>query len=179
MSDGQWINHIEIKSSSSDRKYTVSQNAKSGLWGCSCPGWRSRRHCKHLNEMGLPTVERITTPVSRRPPAERNPNFADSKDHYDPSVEGYGNPDEWRQMAENLARGRGSLKVPTARTSRSQAASLAADLALLDIPALPSSAEELLAAMQARAEILNDPVKGNPDEFWRMFKAYERLISNY
>ena len=49
----QWMNRFEIESSSSDRIYIVSQNKKSGIWGCSCPAWRTRRRCKHLDSLGL------------------------------------------------------------------------------------------------------------------------------
>jgi|HubBroStandDraft_4_1064222.scaffolds.fasta_scaffold249618_3 hypothetical protein len=47
----EWINRIEIRSESSDRLYTVAQRRSDGSWGCSCPGWKSHRHCKHLRWM--------------------------------------------------------------------------------------------------------------------------------
>ena len=43
-----WKNRFEIRSSSSNRVYIVSQNIASGKWGCSCPSYRVRRYCKHL-----------------------------------------------------------------------------------------------------------------------------------
>jgi hypothetical protein len=49
----QWTNRFEIESESSDRIYIVSQNKKTGIWGCSCPAWRTRRYCKHLRSLGL------------------------------------------------------------------------------------------------------------------------------
>lgn len=54
----QWVNRFEIKSESSDRVYVVSQNRAKRHWGCSCPGWRTRRTCKHLAAMALPAHER-------------------------------------------------------------------------------------------------------------------------
>ncbi len=53
----QWQHRFTIKSESSDRLYTVSQNKTKKHWGCSCPGYRTRRHCKHLEQIGLPTHE--------------------------------------------------------------------------------------------------------------------------
>ncbi len=53
----QWENRFEIKSESSDRLYIISQNISKRHWGCSCPGWRTRRNCKHLRAVGLPGDE--------------------------------------------------------------------------------------------------------------------------
>lgn len=44
----QWTNRFEIRSESSNRIYVVAQNKKTGKWGCSCPGYLSKRKCKHL-----------------------------------------------------------------------------------------------------------------------------------
>lgn len=46
--NAQWTNRFEIKSETSNRIYVISQNKKSKIWGCSCPGWITRRKCKHL-----------------------------------------------------------------------------------------------------------------------------------
>ena len=51
--NNQWKNRFEINSETSDRVYIVSQNKKTGEWGCSCPGWRVRRYCKHLRTLQL------------------------------------------------------------------------------------------------------------------------------
>jgi hypothetical protein len=50
--NSQWQNRIEIKSGSSSRIYVVAQRKSDGSWGCSCPGWKAHRHCKHLRAMG-------------------------------------------------------------------------------------------------------------------------------
>lgn len=47
----QWRYRVEIKSESSSRLYVVAQRKSNGEWGCSCPGWKSRRRCKHLTTM--------------------------------------------------------------------------------------------------------------------------------
>jgi hypothetical protein len=47
----QWINRLQIRSESSSRLYIVAQRRTSGEWGCSCPGWKAHKHCKHLKEM--------------------------------------------------------------------------------------------------------------------------------
>lgn len=54
----QWTNRFEIRSSSSDRVYVVSQNKSKRHWACSCPSWRTRRSCKHLSALQLPAGER-------------------------------------------------------------------------------------------------------------------------
>lgn len=57
-SNDQWENRFYIRSESSNRIYVVAQNKKSRFWGCSCPGWRSHRRCKHLESIGLPNYQR-------------------------------------------------------------------------------------------------------------------------
>jgi hypothetical protein len=54
----QWKNRFEIKSESSNRLYTVAQNKKTGVWGCSCFGWIRYRKCKHLTSL-KPLLESI------------------------------------------------------------------------------------------------------------------------
>lgn len=49
----QWTNRMEIHSETSGRIYIVAQNKKKRHWGCSCPGWRRHRTCKHLSALGL------------------------------------------------------------------------------------------------------------------------------
>ncbi len=46
--NAQWTNRFEIRSSSSNRIYVVAMNKATGKWGCSCPGYCSKRKCKHL-----------------------------------------------------------------------------------------------------------------------------------
>lgn len=48
-----WTNRFTLKSATSDRLYIVAQRETSGEWGCSCPGWRVHRKCKHLRTLGL------------------------------------------------------------------------------------------------------------------------------
>jgi hypothetical protein len=47
----QWTNRFEIKSASSSRLYTIAQRKSDHSWGCSCPGWKSHRNCKHLAKL--------------------------------------------------------------------------------------------------------------------------------
>ncbi len=56
-SNDQWQFRFEIRSESSNRIYIVSQNIKKKHWGCSCPGYRTKRKCKHLEALGLPAHE--------------------------------------------------------------------------------------------------------------------------
>jgi len=103
-------------------------------------------------------------------------SFTDTKKHYDPMTEGYGGPAEWRKQAERLAAGRGALRIPAAAEPARVPTARAADMAILGITAMPATADGLLAAYQARAEVLNDAISGDPDEFWRAFEAYERIM---
>jgi len=57
-----WQLRFEIRSESSDRIYIVAQHKKKRHWGCSCPAWRTRRYCKHLEALGIPTHERPYEP---------------------------------------------------------------------------------------------------------------------
>jgi hypothetical protein len=54
--NAQWEMRLEIDSETSTRVYTVARNKANKTWGCSCPGWKSRRTCKHLNAM-VPQLE--------------------------------------------------------------------------------------------------------------------------
>ena len=53
--NSQWEHRFKIRSESSNRVYIVAQNKRGRWWACSCPGWKSRRYCKHLRALGLPT----------------------------------------------------------------------------------------------------------------------------
>jgi hypothetical protein len=56
--DKNWQYRIGVKSSSSNALHVVSQNVNRGHWGCSCPGYRIHRKCKHLASMALPAGEK-------------------------------------------------------------------------------------------------------------------------
>jgi hypothetical protein len=47
----QWVNRFTVNSTSSSSVYTVSQRRSNGVWGCSCPGWRHHRKCKHVTDI--------------------------------------------------------------------------------------------------------------------------------
>ena len=52
--NASFVNRFQIKSSSSDRLYTIAQSKSGRWWSCGCPGWISHRKCKHLTSMNLP-----------------------------------------------------------------------------------------------------------------------------
>lgn len=56
--NNQWTNRFQIKSQTSNRVYIIAQNIVKRHWGCDCPAWRTRRYCKHLNALALPTHEK-------------------------------------------------------------------------------------------------------------------------
>lgn len=47
----QWHNRFEVKSRTSSRLYVIAQRNTDDTWGCSCPGWRHHRRCKHLTDV--------------------------------------------------------------------------------------------------------------------------------
>ncbi len=47
----QWTNRFQVKSQSSSSLYTIAQRRTDHSWGCSCPGWRNHRRCKHLTDV--------------------------------------------------------------------------------------------------------------------------------
>lgn len=113
----QWVNRIAIKSESSSRLYTISQRAPGGLaepWYCSCPIFCTRRQirdgrvsCKHLRAQRKEGPKNESATAAPVRPAARS-SFTDADyQHYDPSREGYGSPEEWYRQAEDAAFGSG------------------------------------------------------------------------
>lgn len=47
----QWFNRFQVASASSSRLYVIAQRTTDKTWGCSCPGWRHYRKCKHLTDV--------------------------------------------------------------------------------------------------------------------------------
>jgi len=46
-----WVNRFQIKSQTSDSRYTIAQRRSDKVWGCSCIGWRHHRKCKHVTDV--------------------------------------------------------------------------------------------------------------------------------
>jgi hypothetical protein len=96
----QWVNRTEVRSQTSDRLDVVSQHATKRFWACSCPAWRTRRRCKHLEQLGLPGGEQPFEIGQKRPPPKKG--FLDGYRTYDAGG-GHGGPAEWRRaFAERL-----------------------------------------------------------------------------
>ena len=91
--NNNWINQIEIRSETSERLYVVSQHATKRYWGCSCPGWRAHRKCKHLERLGLPCGEQ---PFEIEKDHAKKKGFLKGYKTYDASA-GHGDTTEWRQ----------------------------------------------------------------------------------
>jgi uncharacterized Zn finger protein len=53
----QWQLRFNIESESSNRLYVIAQHKTKRHWGCSCPGWKRYRNCKHLSALGIPNYE--------------------------------------------------------------------------------------------------------------------------
>jgi len=92
--DNLWINRTEIRSETSDRVYIVSQHATKRHWGCSCPGWKAHRRCKHLEQLGLPGGE---TPFEVVKEHAKKKGFLDGYRTYDAS-EGRGDATQWQKV---------------------------------------------------------------------------------
>ena len=46
------------RGTTSNRLYIIAQNKDKRHWGCSCPGYKIHRRCKHLAALQLPAGER-------------------------------------------------------------------------------------------------------------------------
>jgi hypothetical protein len=92
--DNIWINRTDIRSETSDRVYTVSQHATKRHWGCSCPGWKAHRRCKHLEHLGLPGGE---TPFEVVKEHAKKKGFLDGYRAYDAS-DGHGDVNQWQKV---------------------------------------------------------------------------------
>ena len=96
--DNTWINRTEIRSETSNRVYVVAQHARKRHWGCSCPGWRRHRRCKHLKRLGLPVGEEPFEVEEGR----GKKDFLDGYKTYD-AAGGHGSLDGWRRaFAERM-----------------------------------------------------------------------------
>jgi hypothetical protein len=93
MASNQWINRTEIRSKTSNRLYVVSQHVTRRYWGCSCPAWRTRRRCKHLERLGLPGGE---VPFEIEKDHAMKKGFLDGYKTYDASA-GHGNAADWQK----------------------------------------------------------------------------------
>jgi hypothetical protein len=47
----RYVNRFTVPSTTSSSVYLVSQRRTSGEWCCSCRGWITHRHCKHLDDI--------------------------------------------------------------------------------------------------------------------------------
>ena len=54
----QWQFRFQLQSESSNRLYTIAQHKTKRHWGCSCPGWKRNRSCKHLKALNIPGNEK-------------------------------------------------------------------------------------------------------------------------
>lgn len=176
---GAWGTRIEIKSSSSSRVYIVSEKLISGCptgtWGCSCPGWKSRRNCKHLKTMNLVSCEAPLIPVARGE-GHYTVAFTDAAyRHYNVGANGgFGSPDEWFRLAEEMARGRKRYTPP-----RRSAPNHADDMKLFGFTTMPVDVKDLVSAMRKLARKLHPDLGGSKEAFTAMFMAYERLLTWY
>jgi hypothetical protein len=199
-----WTNRITIRSASSSREYTVSERVidgqPSGTWGCSCPGYRTRRACKHLTAMGKTPAGHLNPKTELTPrqaaAVSSSKSFADSAySHYD-TREGFGTAEDWIRAAEGMAGGRYRYRyyreerkqqapprdhgrqAPPPRQPRATS-SHAEDMRLLGLTSMPEVVKGLVTAMRKRAMIDHPDHGGTNAAFVAMFAAYERLLRWY
>jgi hypothetical protein len=181
-----WTNRFEIHSETSSRCYIIAEKViggqPSGLWACSCMGWkRYRGQCKHLTALGLPscaaklpsrprslagvssTGAEITV-AGGRTLGGRNPSFsAAAYGHYDVEAEGFGSASAWIQAAADMAAGRGTFTPP----GGGRAAVVTPDMRLLGITVMPAHAKGLLRAMYQQARKVHPDFVHPTDETHR------------
>jgi hypothetical protein len=187
----QWANQIEIRSETSSRIYVVAQKMDNGrptgTWGCSCPGWKAYRTCKHLKSMGLRSCADRIQPAAKGAGTGDNRSFTDAAyQHYDVRTAGYGSSGEWFRLAEEMARGRRQYTPPPRR----QMPGLAADMRLLGLAEMPADARDLARAMRRQARLVHPDFTTTEhstqaerdaanEAFTAMQMAYERLLRRY
>ncbi len=91
-----YCNRFEIKSETSDRIYIIAQSKTGRWWSCSCHGWLSRKKCKHLAALGLPSHHQPFEPKGPESTMAKK-SFAEidaGRKRYDTST-GMGDPAEW------------------------------------------------------------------------------------
>ena len=64
----QWTNRFTVNSRTSSSVYVVAQRRSDASWGCSCPGWRHYRRCKHLKDI-LARLARVAERATAFSPA--------------------------------------------------------------------------------------------------------------
>ena len=89
---------------------------------------------------------------------------------------GFGTPDEWLRLAENMAHGRKRYAPPPRQR---QYGSFAADMKLLGLSEMPLDVKGLVSAMRKQAKVLHPDFGGTSEAFTAMFMAYERLLRRY
>ena len=181
MNTDQWANRIEIRSETSSRVYVVAERISTGLWECSCPGWKSRRRCKHLTAMGKETQAPIHPAPSGLGSGD-NHTFTDAAyAHYNPNQDGFGTWREWVRQAEEQARGRQHYReyVPPRQDSTSFFDLKMEAMKLFGFTTLPEDVKELVRAMRRKAKELHPDMGGDSADFRNMMAAYERLLRYY
>ena len=184
----QWTSRFEIHSESSDRVYIVAQNKSSGLWGCSCPGYRTHRTCKHLQHLDLPTPpkllsthraprapERAVLPdlretslaTRKRKPAPKAKGFMDGYRTYDTSG-GRGSATDW-EAAFAARMGVGTARRVVGRDSPAGILGVSAD----------ARWSEIKSAYRSLVRIHHPDVGGKAEDFRRIQAAFEVLESQY
>lgn len=95
----QWKNRFLIPGSTGKNGkvniYTISQNIKTNLWHCSCPRGRTKRECKHLDALQVPTPPKLLG-AARRSGTSKRP-FAMNYETYD-AVDGAGDSSVWQDL---------------------------------------------------------------------------------
>lgn len=80
-----WTDKFEHESDSG-RVYTISRWDGTDEWGCSCRGWTTHGHCRHLDQHGLASAryasfgQRRVAPRPVKIQWHRNPRCTDWQD---------------------------------------------------------------------------------------------------
>lgn len=187
--NAQYQHRMEVRSASSDNVYVVAQRKSNGAWSCGCPGFISRRACKHATAMfppllaayggapaqlGAKSEEPKRTPTPAAVERARKVWKGETHRKYNPAAEGFGSVDQWIAAAEAAAHGRGAF-----RGARGASAKAVGDLDWFGLTSLPADVGGLKRAFRKAALRYHPDQGGNAVEFKAMVAAYERLLKGY
>jgi hypothetical protein len=191
------VNRVEIRSESSNRLYIVAQRVSQradldGQWECSCPGWKTRRTCKHLTAMLPPLRASLgghqAAPISKAIAGQNQVAIPTrQREKRDPmqgyrtynTANGFGNSADWIRIAEDLIAEKTGDRTRF-RAKGGQRRGMDKDLELLGLDALPETVAAFKSHVRRNVLMRVHPDQGGTNEAFReAMAAFERVLGAY